>query len=290
MPSGEEHDPGRKVQIQECKMTDQPDEITRYYLEERNDFFGNAPLEHLMEALSPRIAARTDNRFVLAVDVGCCVGGFIERMSRICPEPNALILGVEPNPLNVEQLRGRSFSRRVEFVECAFSDAEGTATLSTISDHPENRAEYSLASLNGDGERIVGVPVITFNQLLERIGLSDAVIRLVKIDCEGHDTKVLRGMRDNLASIEYIVFESSDCLDDRRGPQENAPLERIVQFLDDHGFDTYKVGHRRLLQQNGAAWRDCFEGVKFHSNSFSLRKEDPLIQTLIDTDGFFLNR
>ncbi len=268
-------------------MSDQPDEVTRYYLEERDDFFGNAPLEHLMEALSPCITARTDKRFVLGVDIGCCVGGFIERLLRVCPEANALILGVEPNPLNVTQLRGRSFSRRVEFVECALSDTEGTATLSTISDHPENRPGYSLASLSGDGHRIAGVPVITFDQLLERSGLSDAVIRLVKIDCEGHDTKVLRGMYHSLASIEYLVFESSDCLDDRRGPQENAPLERIVQFLDDHGFDTYKVGHRRLLQQNGAAWRDCFEGVKFHSNSFSLRKGDTLIRTLIDRDGFF---
>ena len=270
-------------------MNGKADEVTRYYLEERDDFLGNAPLEHLMEALSQRITARTDKRFVLAVDVGCCVGGFIDRLSRVCPESNALILGVEPNPLNVEQLRDRSFLRQVEFVECALSDAEGTATLSTISDHPENRPGYSLASLNGDGHRIAGVPVITFDQLLERSGLSDAIIRLVKIDCEGHDTKVLRGMRNSLASIEYLVFESSDCLDDRRGPQEKAPLERIVQFLDDHGFDTYKVGYRRLLRQNGAAWRDCFERVKFHSNSFSLRKEDPLIQTLIDTDGFFRN-
>ncbi len=268
-------------------MNDQPDEVTRYYLEERDDFFGNAPLEHLMEALSPRITPRTDKRFVLAVDVGCCVGGFIERLLSVCPESNGIILGVEPNPLNVEQLRGRSFSRPVEFVECALSDSEGTATLSTISDYPENRPGYSLASLNGDGHRISGVPVITFDQLIERSGLSDAVIRLVKIDCEGHDTKVLRGMRNSLASIEYLVFESSDCLDDRRGPQENAPLKRIVQFLYDHGFETYKVGQRRLLRQNGDAWRDCFEQVKFHSNSFSLRKEDPLIHTLIDADGFF---
>ena len=270
-------------------MTDQSDEVTHYYMGERDDFFGNVPLEHLMEALSPRITVRTDNRLVLGVDVGCCVGGFIEHMSHVCPESNALILGVEPNPLNVEQLRGRSFSRQVEFVECALSDTEGTATLSTIFDYPENRPGYSLASLNGDGRRIAGVPVITFDQLLEHIGLSDAIIRLVKIDCEGHDTKVLRGMRHSLASVEYLVFESSDCLDDRRSPQEEAPLERIVQFLDDHGFDTYKVGHRRLLQQNGTAWRDCFERVKFHSNSFSLRKEDPLIHTLIDTDGFFRN-
>ena len=108
-------------------MNGKADEVTRYYLEERDDFLGNAPLEHLMEALSQRITARTDKRFVLAVDVGCCVGGFIDRLSRVCPESNGLILGVESNPLNVEQLRGRSFSRRVEFVECALSDAEGTA-------------------------------------------------------------------------------------------------------------------------------------------------------------------
>lgn len=80
-------------------MTDQPDEVTRYYLEERDDFFGNAPLEHLMEALSQHITARTDKRFVLGVDIGCCVGGFIEHMSGVCPKPDARLRGKSSNQL-----------------------------------------------------------------------------------------------------------------------------------------------------------------------------------------------
>jgi len=267
-------------------MESPTEEAARYYLERRNEYFGDTPAKELLDRLAPLIVPQAGS--VLAADVGCCAGEFVEHLARLCPEPDALILGFEPNPLNLPLLRRRSFRRAFEPIACALSDSDGVETLRTIVDSIENRPGYSLASLNGDGHIIAEVPVITFDEVIERLDLSSLPLRAVKIDTEGHDTKVIRGMRQALERIQYLLFESSDCLDDRRGPGEDAPLASITQFLDARGFDTYKVGRRRLLRQNGDRWHECFEHVKFHSNSFAIRKEDPLIYRLIDADGFFL--
>ena len=159
------------------KMNTRNEEAARYYLERRPEFLRSGPLDHLLDALTPRIRPRTDGRLVVAVDVGCCVGGLIERLSGMCPEVGSVILGIEPNPLNFRQLEQRSFSRPVKFVECALSDADGVGTLKTISDFPENRPGYSLATLQGEPLDPARHPIdteikaVTYHQIaVEQVG------------------------------------------------------------------------------------------------------------------------
>ena len=81
-----------------------------------------------------------------------------------------------------------------------------------------------------------------------------------------------------------MVFECSDCLDDRRGPGIANPMQDIVNFLDSYNFNTYRIGMRKLLQVNGEFWDDIYERRKFWSNCFSCKKDDPIINQLIDSE------
>ena len=276
-------DPGRRV-VNEAPVKPP----YKYYLDHKQEFLGEAGHEMLFERMVPLIEPLADEETVpLAVDVGACVGRYLPRLERMLPEARGLIVGVEPNPLNWEALNRVPLTRGSRLFPCALSDAPGKASLSTLVEHPENREGYSLASLRGDGEAIAEVELSTLDRIIEDLGHDQVRLRFVKIDAEGNDTNVIRGMERHLADTQYIVFESSDCLDDRRGPGEATPLRNIVEFLDRHGFDTYKLGSRRLLKLNGDGWHATYENTKFHSNNFALKRDDPLIHRLCDEHGFW---
>tara|TARA_B000000477_G_scaffold116606_1_gene114579 strand:- start:167 stop:292 length:126 start_codon:yes stop_codon:yes gene_type:complete len=40
------------------------------------------------------------------------------------------------------------------------------------------------------------------------------MIKFIKIDTEGNDTNVIKGLEKYLPKTKYIIFECSDCLDD----------------------------------------------------------------------------
>ena len=103
------------------------------------------------------------------------------------------------------------------------------------------------------------------------------------MDTEGNDTNVIKSLGKFLEKTEYIVFECSDCLDDHRGPGISNPMKDIVDYLSLNGFDTYRIGTKKLLKVNDGYWNETYEKVKFWSNCFALKKTDNLINKLIDS-------
>ncbi len=260
----------------------------QYYLDHTSEYRGEAGHEALLKHLVLHLQPEANpNRTILLVEVGTCAGKFLPHLEQLAPEDNCVIVGFEPNPLNCEILNGIQLRKPFLLLPSALSNTTGNQTLFTLVDQPQNRPGYSLASLRGDGDAIAQVKVDTFDRAVDSLDYDDMIIRFVKIDTEGNDTNVIRGMVQHLPITQYIVFESSDCLDDRRGPGEQTPLRNIIQFLDVNGFDTYKLGEKRLLRMNGDHWHDVYENTKFHSNCFALKKDDPIIHAICDEQRYF---
>ena len=57
-----------------------------------------------------------------------------------------------------------------------------------------------------------------------------------------------------------------------------------MEYLDQKGFDTYKIGTKKLLKMNQPHWDPVFDEIRFHANCFSIKKEDNIINKLIDTN------
>jgi hypothetical protein len=70
-------------------------------------------------------------------------------------------------------------------------------------------------------------------------------------------------------------------INDHRGPGIPNPMKDIVDYLSEHGFDTYRIGTKKLLKVNDEHWHDTYENVKFWSNCFALKKTDQMIHKLI---------
>jgi FkbM family methyltransferase len=138
----------------------------------------------------------------LVFDVGANVGD----RTAVFVELGARVVAVEPQAQCAARLRER-FGGRVAVEEAAAGAQEGTAELLVASAH-------TISSLNADWvERVqesgrfssyrwddaVRVPVLTLDLLIERHGLPD----LVKVDVEGYELEVLRGLSRPVPTLSF---------------------------------------------------------------------------------------
>jgi FkbM family methyltransferase len=149
----------------------------------------------------------------LCFDVGANLG----QKSEIFLACGARVIAIEPNP-KCQPTLWFQFGRnpRCELVYAAVGEAEGTVELFTHSSD-------STASVNPNWDRevfgfkreieSVEVPMTTLDSLISRYGCPD----FVKIDVEGFETQVIKGLSTKVAllSFEYHAKEierASKCL------------------------------------------------------------------------------
>jgi FkbM family methyltransferase len=168
------------------------------------------------------------------------------------------------------------------FKHCV-SNETFTSSLYNWKDKIINEKGNGIAGLRSGGSKICDIDVKKLDDVLDNeFKNEDIMIKFVKIDTEGNDTNVIKGFKKYLPKTKYIIFECSDCLDDIRGPGIVNPMKDIVEFLSNHGFDTYRIGTKKLIKVNDEYWHQGYEDVKFWSNCFSLKKDDDMIYKLID--------
>jgi FkbM family methyltransferase len=139
----------------------------------------------------------------LAFDIGANVGSY----SEVFCELGAKVVAVEPNPQCCQNLRRLARVCPVYVENCAAGDLPGKATLricdySGLSTLTNDWPEASLQSpLNRDAKwsGTLDVEIITLDQLAERYGVPD----FVKIDAEGYDDHVLRGMSFQPPALQF---------------------------------------------------------------------------------------
>lgn len=259
-----------------------------YYLYHKNEFRGEDGHEKLLKLLIDHVPQEKDGMTVIGIDVGANVGKYIPDIKKICTESDHKIICIEPNPLNFDILKKMSVDKTLLF-NCAVSNKN--SVMPFYSYHNDNYVGNPHGGLFSHqcGKHISNVEVNTLDSIVQSVisGTDDYVIKFVKIDTEGHDTMIIEGMSNILPKTRYIIFECSDCLDDFRGPGIKNPMKRIVTFLDKRGFDVYRIGTKRLLKVNGDDWDDLYEQDKFWSNCFAAKKGDPLMEIIVDKNGFF---
>jgi len=261
-----------------------------YFLENRETFHGENGHMRLVNSLKKIVEPiNDDNILVLGIDVGACIGDYINNISEICMENNKNILCFEPNPLNNKQLELKinninliNNNNNIKLFKHCLSNEN---TISSFHNYINNNNTVGnqLGGLRSGGSKICDIEIKTLSNVLDNEFSNDnIVIKFIKIDTEGNDTNVIKGMQKYLHKTKYIIFESSDTLDDNRGPDITNPMKDIVDFLSENNFDTYKIGTKKLLKINDQHWHQIYEDVKFWSNSFALKKDDTIINKLID--------
>lgn len=120
-------------------------------------------------------------------------------------------------------------------------------------------------------------------QSAQKVGLAveagfrlGAPVAFVKIDTEGHEWAVLQGMVQTLRHTRFIFFEVSHLL--RR---VGVSVHKLIDWLDDLGFDTYRVGKKTVLRISGCSFHPIYETRLYWSNCLAMRKDEALAEELL---------
>jgi FkbM family methyltransferase len=157
-------------------------------------------------------------------DVGANVGFYTEKLSRLAK----LVVAFEPISANFRQITARQLLN-VNCLQCALGDAQAELPMS-------NNAQYSS---------IVSSPYNPADVVQETVTVvpGDSLVDLprpnvVKIDVEGYEPEVIRGMRNILGSVRAAFVEVHFAILEKRGLLQ-APSE-VVAELKELGFTSIK--------------------------------------------------
>ncbi|MGC5029345.1 FkbM family methyltransferase [Micromonospora sp. DT229] len=159
-----------------------------------------------------------------AVDVGAWYGPWTARLLRRA----ARVVAVEPTTALAGQLR--TAFPRVEVVEAAVSDHEGTATLYL----PEGGAIVGTSSLEDPTQ---GAPVPVRRITLDSLGLTE--VRFIKIDIEGHELPALRGAAETVKRDRPVLLIEVE--------ERIQPVEPLLELLTGWGYRGYVLPDREWV-------------------------------------------
>lgn len=200
----------------------------------------------------------------LIFDIGFNVGEFTQTCFN--KYPNCSVIAVEANP-NLANNASPHFFTNYNFslLNNLVSDKDGEATdfyispyatgVSTASTEFMENSRFTKGSKNVEANSIkwqppIKIESITVDSMIERYGVPD----LLKIDVEGYELNVLKGLTQK---VNDICFEWHE--------EESKNLYKILEHLQSLGYEQFGV----------IGWFD--EGDVFEKATFS-EKGDPYLE------------
>tara|TARA_R100000008_G_C3578985_1_gene167147 strand:+ start:575 stop:1192 length:618 start_codon:yes stop_codon:yes gene_type:complete len=177
------------------------------------------------------------------VDVGACHGVYMGYFTYHLGFTGKIYC-VELSPSNMEYLKQKYQDKgNIEFVTAAASDSDGSITYHkgvtdqtfTILDH-----DTSFKKLEEEGI----AESITLDTLLK----DETNIKMIKIDVEGAELKVLKGMKDTANKVQTMLLENHF--------DEDWPEIRQI-LLEEYGFTCYDVERETAINMNSNRPYQC---------------------------------
>lgn len=174
------------------------------------------------------------------IDVGVNVGQTLLELKAV--HPNSCYYGFEPNPYCVyyveELIRANEFER-CEVNAYALSDAPGAHKLH-LNDASLVGAGATLDRKFASLSRALNVAALPFDTV--RAGMPSPA--LIKIDVEGHELAVLRGMRECLIAdrpliICEILAPGKEAVDPPSFVFERN--DRVISFVSELGYRVFRI-------------------------------------------------
>ena len=168
------------------------------------------------------------------LDVGANIGRMTVLASKLVGATGQ-VLSFEPSPMVIASLYKNIFFNRCQNVSIrnyAISDADGLLPF-----HIPLDTNSGLGSFRDLGKEHCLVITVPIRQLDQEHGLPESV-RLIKIDTEGADLRVLRGAESLIKRCRpVIVMEFSPKWITQMGDEPNW----ILKFAERHGYSLYQL-------------------------------------------------
>jgi len=194
-------------------------------------------LEDVWDPLLTDFVRKTLGPNGIFIDVGANAGYFT-LIAAQCVGDSGNVLAIEPNPSVADQLRGnveRSNLSHVIIEQTACSDSPSTMTLYIPDESKLGQA--SLSKSNAGGVESLLVRSVTLDQLIRDHALDK--VTFVKIDVEGAELMVLRGMTETLGRLRpIIVLELVPDLLANLGTTK----DEVIAFLSSFSYSIVSMG------------------------------------------------
>lgn len=175
----------------------------------------------------------------VVLDVGANIGTFALPLA----SAGAAVIAVEPASDTSARLRNHvvinDLVNRVQVKQIALGNSRTQLELRVGS-----KKDTGLRTLTGGGEVIEVVEVITGDELLQNLAIKPDI---VKIDVEGAELMVLRGMPNALRNARLLFVE----LVVRHQARAGETVTALVEHLRDFGFTPWHIRIRGLEPWTG---------------------------------------
>lgn len=161
------------------------------------------------------------------LDVGANAGYTAALFARVA-SPGARVFAFEPEPLNFRRLQRVSTSEAIVAERLAIGASEGSVELAINPTHP---GDHRIATGVAGGKRIQ-VPMTTIDRYVHdrQIGR----VKFVKIDVQGYELEVSRGMTDLLEREREVAVAFELAPADLRAA--GVEPEALLDFYRERGF------------------------------------------------------
>ncbi|EPH46298.1 FkbM family methyltransferase [Streptomyces aurantiacus] len=186
------------------------------------------------------------------VDVGANIGYFSVLASRLVG-PAGRVVAVEASPAFHERLLGQvrlNACGNVRAVNAAVSDREETLTFILASSH--NMGANSIVPYAGPAESTFDIEARPLPELLTHEEITTA--RVVKIDVEGAEGGVIRGMAPMLDKLRPDAEVTVEVTPDRMR-QLGFSAAELLATMRAHGFHAYRIVNEYAPETYPAALR-----------------------------------
>jgi FkbM family methyltransferase len=219
-----------------------PDRLT---YDVRDHYIG--PELFLRRAWEPHLIALLDSWELagkVAIEAGACIGTHTLPLSR-CVGSAGRVIALEPDPRQfalLERNVARSGAGNVQLLQAAASDVAGTTGLARTA---HNFGGARIAA----GSGLQRVRTVTLDAIADE--LPAASVGFVKIDVEGHELQVLRGMREILRRNPRLVLQLELSPETAAGTSHPAG---VLELLASHGLGGFEIWKQRFLPMQQSCW------------------------------------
>lgn len=218
-------------EIQTCTVSDQNStfrtesfsEFMRFY-----NFVGERPIiKDLLESL------KSNDVFY---DIGANVGTYT--CFAASKFGSQQIVAFEPEPQNINRLHEnlRLNNLDVESIEAALSDSNGTVDLA-LSGNDAGEGEHTIAT--GQDSDTIEVKMVRGDLVIKQRELPAPTV--LKIDVEGAELSVLRGLQETIQEHVRLVYLE---VHPEKLPQFGDTAPEVRAFLEEAGFDVVDISER----------------------------------------------
>lgn len=173
-----------------------------------------------------RLCMRLAKPGTTAIDVGASVGNYALAMRKAVTR-SGRVIALEPNPIVYAELANSTWASGVETIRAAASNEAGSSTLYV----PKGRSGDHLAPLGSMAHPITGHAQFDIQSLRLDDMETGPSVSLIKIDVEGHESRVLDGAAATIKrDLPFLVVE----IEQRHLRGES--IEHVVSKLLQHGY------------------------------------------------------